>query len=119
MRHALARYSGRRLPSANRIAGSDHTNSQSCLERFYSSTGTLPYADLATWLVCFEGSPQLRPPKSKMKTWWDGQAKSSRYQIFTLRIRYASGVLVRRCSAYDGLTQRAARCLWTRSMTVR
>ncbi len=87
--YALARYS--RSPDSIRdsidwVRGHD---SQKFLESFYFQYGHASIADLGHLTICFEGISELAATEIEDEQLWDGQARSSRYQDFSL-----SGVIV-------------------------
>src|SRR5580698_6689101 len=82
--YALARYS--RSPDSIResIDWVRTHDSQKVLESFYFHYGHPSIAELGHNVVCFEGSCELAATDIDEGPLWDGEAKSSRYQDFSL-----------------------------------
>jgi thymidylate synthase ThyX len=82
--YALARYS--RSPDSIRdsLAWVRTHDSQKFLEHFYFQYGHASIADLGHAVLCFEGLSELAATEIEAEPLWDGQAKSSRYQDFSL-----------------------------------
>src|SRR6185503_1732655 len=82
--YALARYSR----SADSIRQSlDWVRSHDSikfLDSFYFQYGHASIADLGHLAVCFEGISELAATEIEDEPLWDGQAKSSRYQDFSM-----------------------------------
>jgi thymidylate synthase ThyX len=82
--YALARYS--RSPDSIResIEWVRSHDSGKFLESFYFQYGHASIADLGHLAVCFEGVSELAATEIEDEPLWDGQARSSRYQNFSL-----------------------------------
>lgn len=82
--YALARYSR----SADSIRQSMEWvrthDSAKFLDNFYFQYGHASIADLGHLALCFEGISELAATEIEDEQLWDGQAKSSRYQDFSL-----------------------------------
>src|SRR3569833_3605274 len=82
--YALARYS--RSPDSIRdsIEWVRSHDSSKFLESFYFQNGHASIADLGHVTVCFEGASELAATEIEDEQLWDGQARSSRYQDFSV-----------------------------------
>ena len=82
--YALARYS--RSPDSIRdsIQWVRTHDSAKFLESFYFQYGHASIADLGHAVLCFEGVSELAATEIEDEQLWDGQARSSRYQDFSL-----------------------------------
>src|SRR5947209_18514146 len=82
--YALARYS--RSPDSIResIEWVRTHDSAKFLESFYFQYGHASIADLGHLAVCFEGVSELAATEIEDEQLWDGQARSSRYQDFSI-----------------------------------
>src|ERR1700760_4443016 len=87
--YALARYS--RSPDSIRdsIEWVRTHDSSKFLESFYFQYGHASIADLGHVTICFEGISEIAAAEIEDEQLWDGQARSSRYQDFSV-----SGVIV-------------------------
>ena len=81
--YALARYS--RSPDSIRdsIDWVRSHDSGKFLESFYFQYGHASIADLGHLAICFEGVSELAATEIEDEQFWDGQARSSRYQDFS------------------------------------
>ncbi len=82
--YALARYSRSAdsvRDSLEWVRGHDSTK---FLDSFYFQYGHASIADLGHCIFCFEGISELAAIEIEDEQLWDGQAKSSRYQDFSL-----------------------------------
>jgi thymidylate synthase ThyX len=82
--YALARYSRSPDSIEKSIEWVRAHDSRKFLESFYFQYGHASIADLGHVVVCFEGLSELAATEVEDEQLWDGQAKSSRYQDFSL-----------------------------------
>jgi thymidylate synthase ThyX len=82
--YALARYSRSADSIRDSIEWVRTHNSQQFLESYYFQYGHQSIADLGHTVLCFEGISELAASEIEDETLWDGQAKSSRYQDFSV-----------------------------------
>src|SRR3984893_19347809 len=82
--YALARYSRSADSIRQSIDWVRTHNSQQFLESYYFQYGHQSIADLGHTVLCFEGISELAASEIEDEVLWDGQAKSSRYQDFSI-----------------------------------
>jgi thymidylate synthase ThyX len=82
--YALARYSRSPDSIADSIEWVRGHDSAKFLESFYFQYGHASIADLGHVTICFEGVSELAATEIEDEQLWDGQARSSRYQDFSL-----------------------------------
>ena len=82
--YALARYSRSPDSIQDSLAWVREHDSSKFLESFYFQYGHASIADLGHLAVCFEGVSELAASEIEDEALWDGQARSSRYQNFSL-----------------------------------
>lgn len=82
--YALARYSRSPDSITDSIEWVRSHDSAKFLESFYFQYGHASIADLGHVTVCFEGVSELAAAEIEDEQLWDGQARSSRYQDFSL-----------------------------------
>lgn len=101
--YALARYSRSPDSITESIEWVRTHDSAKFLESFYFQYGHASIADLGHLAVCFEGISELAATEIEDEQLWDGQARSSRYQDFSI-----SGVVTppeltaAECDLYEG-----------------
>jgi len=82
--YALARYSRSADSIRQSIDWVRTHDSAKFLDNFYFQYGHASIADLGHLALCFEGISELAATEIEDEQLWDGQAKSSRYQDFSL-----------------------------------
>ena len=82
--YALARYSRSPDSIQESLKWVRTHDSSKFLESFYFQYGRASIADLGHLAVCFEGISELAAIEIEDEALWDGQARSSRYQDFSL-----------------------------------
>ncbi len=82
--YALARYSRSPDSITQSIEWVRSHDSAKFLESFYFQYGHASIADLGHLTVCFEGISELAATEIEDEQLWDGQARSSRYQDFSV-----------------------------------
>lgn len=82
--YALARYSRSADSIRQSIEWVRTHDSAKFLDNFYFQYGHASIADLGHLALCFEGISELAATDIEDEQLWDGQAKSSRYQDFSL-----------------------------------
>ena len=82
--YALARYSRSPDSIQESLKWVRTHDSSKFLESFYFQYGHASIADLGHLAVCFEGISELAAIEIEDEALWDGQARSSRYQDFSL-----------------------------------
>ncbi len=82
--YALARYSRSPDSVAQSLAWVSEHDSGKFLDSFYFQYGHASIADLGHCIFCFEGISELAAIEIEDEQLWDGQAKSSRYQDFSM-----------------------------------
>ena len=82
--YALARYSRSADSIRQSIEWVRTHDSAKFLDNFYFQYGHASIADLGHLALCFEGVSELAATDIEDEQLWDGQAKSSRYQDFSL-----------------------------------
>lgn len=80
----MARYSRSPDSIAQSLEWVRTHDSQKFLESFYFQYGHASIADLGHVVLCFEGISELAATEIEDEQLWDGQARSSRYQDFSL-----------------------------------
>ena len=82
--YALARYSRSADSVRDSLEWVRGHDSEKFLDSFYFQYGHASIADLGHCIFCFEGISELAAIEIEDEQLWDGQAKSSRYQDFSL-----------------------------------
>jgi thymidylate synthase ThyX len=82
--YALARYSRSPDSITESIEWVRSHDSAKFLENFYFQYGHASIADLGHVTICFEGISELAAAEIEDEQLWDGQARSSRYQDFSV-----------------------------------
>jgi thymidylate synthase ThyX len=82
--YALARYSRSPDSITDSMEWVRTHDSAKFLESFYFQYGHASIADLGHLAVCFEGISELAATEIEDEQLWDGQARSSRYQDFSV-----------------------------------
>ncbi len=82
--YALARYSRSADSVRDSLEWVRGHDSAKFLDSFYFQYGHASIADLGHCIFCFEGISELAAIEIEDEQLWDGQAKSSRYQDFSL-----------------------------------
>lgn len=82
--YALARYSRSPDSILESIEWVRTHDSRKFLESFYFQYGHASIADLGHLALCLEGISELAATEAEDEPLWDGQAKSSRYQDFSV-----------------------------------
>ena len=82
--YALARYSRSADSIRDSLEWVRGHDSAKFLDSFYFQYGHASIADLGHCIFCFEGISELAAIEIEDEQLWDGQAKSSRYQDFSL-----------------------------------
>ena len=82
--YALARYSRSADSVVDSLAWVRGHSASKFLDSFYFQYGHASIADLGHCIFCFEGVSELAAIEIEDEPLWDGQAKSSRYQDFSL-----------------------------------
>jgi thymidylate synthase ThyX len=82
--YALARYSRSPDSIKDSVEWVRSHDSAKVLESFYFQYGHASIADLGHVTVCFEGVSELAAAEIEDEQLWDGQARSSRYQDFSI-----------------------------------
>ncbi len=82
--YALARYSRSADSVRDSLEWVRGHDSEKFLDNFYFQYGHASIADLGHCIFCFEGISELAAIEIEDEQLWDGQAKSSRYQDFSL-----------------------------------
>lgn len=106
--YALARYSRSPDSIKDSVEWVRTHDSAKFLESFYFQYGHASIADLGHITICFEGVSELAATEIEDEQLWDGQARSSRYQDFSI-----SDVIVPPELTADeaGIYRNAAECL--------
>ena len=79
--YALARYSRSPDSIAQSIEWVRNHDESKFLDSFYFQYGHASIADLGHVVMCFEGISELAATEAEDEQLWDGQARSSRYQL--------------------------------------
>ncbi|MBI1353717.1 MAG: alternative thymidylate synthase-like protein [Acidobacteria bacterium] len=82
--YALARYSRSPDSVAQSLEWVRSHSAEKFLDSFYFQYGHASIADLGHAIFCFEGVSELAAIEIEDEPLWDGQAKSSRYQDFSV-----------------------------------
>jgi thymidylate synthase ThyX len=82
--YALARYSRSPESIIDSLEWVRTHDSSKFLESFYFQYGHASIADLGHLAICFEGISEIAATEIEDEPLWDGQARSSRYQDFSL-----------------------------------
>ena len=110
--YALARYSRSADSVRDSLEWVRGHDSEKFLDSFYFQYGHASIADLGHCIFCFEGISELAAIEIEDEQLWDGQAKSSRYQDFSLgKVVAARGIDRRRRDCLPASRPRVARCL--------